>query len=93
MQSTVFRDLLRISLPLMIGSFIQTLYNLTDAYCHECDNDGIGAGKVSKGDVVVIRYVGPRGGPGMPEMLKPKLNDPVMSNMQKRFCGAEKFSV
>ena len=34
-------------------------------------NDGIGAGKVSRGDVVVIRYVGPRGGPGMPEMLKP----------------------
>ncbi|MDP2067891.1 MAG: dihydroxy-acid dehydratase [Lutibacter sp.] len=34
-------------------------------------NNGIGAGKVSKGDVVVIRYVGPRGGPGMPEMLKP----------------------
>lgn len=34
-------------------------------------NDGIGAGKVAKGDVVVIRYVGPRGGPGMPEMLKP----------------------
>jgi dihydroxy-acid dehydratase len=34
-------------------------------------NDGIRAGKVAKGDVVVIRYVGPRGGPGMPEMLKP----------------------
>lgn len=34
-------------------------------------NDGIGSGRVSKGDVVVIRYVGPRGGPGMPEMLKP----------------------
>ncbi|WP_298366281.1 dihydroxy-acid dehydratase [uncultured Lutibacter sp.] len=34
-------------------------------------NDGIGAGKVSRGDVVVIRYVGPKGGPGMPEMLKP----------------------
>ena len=34
-------------------------------------NDGIGAGKVSRGDVIVIRYVGPRGGPGMPEMLKP----------------------
>jgi len=34
-------------------------------------NDGIGAGKVSKGNVVVIRYVGPKGGPGMPEMLKP----------------------
>ena len=34
-------------------------------------NDGIGAGKVKKGDVVVIRYEGPKGGPGMPEMLKP----------------------
>jgi dihydroxy-acid dehydratase len=27
--------------------------------------------KVEEGDVVVIRYVGPKGGPGMPEMLKP----------------------
>ncbi|MFC4871096.1 dihydroxy-acid dehydratase [Negadavirga shengliensis] len=27
--------------------------------------------EVEKGDVVVIRYVGPKGGPGMPEMLKP----------------------
>ncbi|HLT06007.1 MAG TPA: dihydroxy-acid dehydratase [Cyclobacteriaceae bacterium] len=27
--------------------------------------------EVQKGDVVVIRYVGPKGGPGMPEMLKP----------------------
>ena len=34
-------------------------------------NEGISAGKVSKGDVIVIRYVGPKGGPGMPEMLKP----------------------
>ena len=34
-------------------------------------NEGIGAGKVKKGDVVVIRYEGPKGGPGMPEMLKP----------------------
>jgi len=33
--------------------------------------DGIRSGKVKAGDVVVIRYVGPRGGPGMPEMLKP----------------------
>jgi dihydroxy-acid dehydratase len=32
---------------------------------------GIRSGKVKAGDVVVIRYVGPRGGPGMPEMLKP----------------------
>jgi dihydroxy-acid dehydratase len=34
-------------------------------------NDGISAGKVEKGAVVVIRYEGPKGGPGMPEMLKP----------------------
>ncbi|MDJ0645394.1 MAG: dihydroxy-acid dehydratase [Flavobacteriaceae bacterium] len=34
-------------------------------------NDGIKAGGVEKGDVVVIRYEGPKGGPGMPEMLKP----------------------
>ena len=27
--------------------------------------------KVNKGDVIVIRYEGPKGGPGMPEMLKP----------------------
>jgi dihydroxy-acid dehydratase len=32
---------------------------------------GIASGKVKKGDVVVIRYEGPRGAPGMPEMLKP----------------------
>ncbi|BDC99555.1 dihydroxy-acid dehydratase [Persicobacter psychrovividus] len=34
-------------------------------------NDGIAKGTVKKGDVVVIRYEGPQGGPGMPEMLKP----------------------
>jgi dihydroxy-acid dehydratase len=33
--------------------------------------DGILAGAVSAGDVVVIRYEGPRGGPGMQEMLYP----------------------
>ncbi|MGV7107465.1 dihydroxy-acid dehydratase [Flavobacterium sp. U410] len=32
---------------------------------------GIADKKIEKGDVVVIRYVGPKGGPGMPEMLKP----------------------
>lgn len=32
---------------------------------------GIQSGHVRKGDVVVIRYVGPKGAPGMPEMLKP----------------------
>ena len=28
-------------------------------------------GRISKGDVIVIRYEGPKGGPGMPEMLTP----------------------
>ncbi|HWB90280.1 MAG TPA: dihydroxy-acid dehydratase [Puia sp.] len=32
---------------------------------------GINSGKIRSGDVVVIRYVGPKGAPGMPEMLKP----------------------
>ncbi|MDA7812972.1 dihydroxy-acid dehydratase [Flavobacteriaceae bacterium] len=34
-------------------------------------NNGIKNSLVKKGNVVVIRYVGPKGGPGMPEMLKP----------------------
>ncbi len=33
--------------------------------------EGILAGKVKKGNVVVIRYEGPKGGPGMVEMLSP----------------------
>ena len=33
--------------------------------------DAIQNSKVNKGEVVVIRYEGPKGGPGMPEMLKP----------------------
>ncbi len=32
---------------------------------------GINSGKIKAGDVVVIRQVGPKGAPGMPEMLKP----------------------
>lgn len=32
---------------------------------------GIEDKKIQSGDVIVIRYVGPKGGPGMPEMLKP----------------------
>ena len=34
-------------------------------------NAGIKNGEVQAGEVVVIRYEGPKGGPGMPEMLKP----------------------
>jgi dihydroxy-acid dehydratase len=32
---------------------------------------GLEQGRIQKGDVVVIRYEGPQGGPGMPEMLTP----------------------
>src|SRR3972149_4316838 len=40
----------------------------------ECEEDmlrGLERGDIQKGDVVVIRYEGPKGGPGMPEMLTP----------------------
>lgn len=33
--------------------------------------DGLKEGRIKHGDVIVIRYVGPKGAPGMPEMLKP----------------------
>ncbi|HEY0434158.1 MAG TPA: dihydroxy-acid dehydratase, partial [Chitinophagaceae bacterium] len=33
--------------------------------------NGINTGRIKAGDVVVIRHVGPKGAPGMPEMLKP----------------------
>lgn len=33
--------------------------------------ESLEAGNIEKGDVLIIRYEGPRGGPGMPEMLKP----------------------
>jgi len=60
----------------------------TEAY------EGIVAGKVKPGDVVVIRYEGPRGGPGMQEMLAPttaikamKLDDTVALVTDGRFSG------
>jgi len=40
----------------------------------DCEEDmlrGLEDGKINKGDVVIIRYEGPKGGPGMPEMLTP----------------------
>ena len=40
----------------------------------DCEDDAIAAiyaGKIAAGDVVVIRYEGPKGGPGMREMLNP----------------------
>jgi len=57
-------------------------------------NEGIGKGEVRAGEVIVIRYVGPTGGPGMPEMLKPTaaimgagLGDKVALITDGRFSG------
>lgn len=58
-------------------------------------NTGILVGKVKAGDVVVIRYEGPRGGPGMQEMLAPTaaiagrgLGESVALITDGRFSGA-----
>jgi dihydroxy-acid dehydratase len=55
---------------------------------------GILGGKVKAGDVVVVRYEGPRGGPGMQEMLSPTsaimgmgLGDKVALITDGRFSG------
>lgn len=55
----------------------------------------IRGGQINPGDVVVIRYEGPRGGPGMPEMLMPTatlvglgLGDSVSLVTDGRFSGA-----
>jgi dihydroxy-acid dehydratase len=57
--------------------------------------EGIVSGKVKAGDVVVIRYEGPKGGPGMQEMLAPTslimgmgLGDSVALITDGRFSGA-----
>jgi dihydroxy-acid dehydratase len=56
---------------------------------------GITSGKVKAGDVVVLRYEGPKGGPGMQEMLSPTslimgmgLGDSVALITDGRFSGA-----
>lgn len=44
------------------------------ARCFDSEEDmlhGLEQGKIKKGDVIIIRYEGPKGGPGMPEMLTP----------------------
>ncbi|WP_428910517.1 dihydroxy-acid dehydratase [Niallia sp. Krafla_26] len=49
-------------------------YHRGPAICFDSQEDalsGIITGKVEEGHVVVIRYEGPKGGPGMPEMLAP----------------------
>ena len=64
----------------------------------ECEDDAIAAinaGKIREGDVVVIRYEGPKGGPGMREMLNPTsaiagmgLDKSVALITDGRFSGA-----
>ncbi|WP_317971833.1 dihydroxy-acid dehydratase [Paenibacillus sp. CCS19] len=49
-------------------------YHKGPAICFDSQEDclaGIANGKIKEGHVVVIRYEGPKGGPGMPEMLAP----------------------
>lgn len=59
--------------------------------------DAILGGKIKAGDVVVIRYEGPKGGPGMPEMLAPTaaivgkgLDGSVALITDGRFSGASR---
>ena len=66
----------------------------------DCEEDAIEAilgGKIVKGDVVVIRYEGPKGGPGMREMLNPTsaiagmgLGSSVALITDGRFSGASR---
>ena len=78
----VKENMLRLSGPAVVFE------SETDAYA------GIVNGRVKKGDVVVIRYEGPRGGPGMQEMLAPTtaikgvgLGDSVALVTDGRFSG------
>lgn len=66
----------------------------------DCEEDAIDAiynGRIVKGDVVIIRYEGPKGGPGMREMLNPtsalagmKLDKDVALITDGRFSGASR---
>lgn len=68
------------------------------ARVYDCEEDAqaaINAGKINPGDVVVIRYEGPKGGPGMREMLNPTsaimgmgLGNSVALITDGRFSGA-----
>lgn len=68
------------------------------AKCFDCEEDASAAilgGKIEAGDVVVIRYEGPKGGPGMREMLTPTsalvgmgLDKSVALITDGRFSGA-----
>ncbi len=67
------------------------------ARCFDCEEDMVAAaekGEIEKGSVIVIRYEGPKGGPGMPEMLTPtsiitgaRLSEHVALVTDGRFSG------
>lgn len=68
--------------------------------CEEDAISAINAGKIVAGDVVVIRYEGPKGGPGMREMLSPTsaicgmgLGSSVALITDGRFSGASRGAV
>ena len=87
------------------GSVVKRSAVLPEMLCHEgparvfdCEEDAqaaINAGSIKPGDVVVIRYEGPKGGPGMREMLNPTsaimgmgLGNSVALITDGRFSGA-----
>ena len=89
------------------GSVVKRSAGVEEMLVHEgparvfdCEEDAIAAikgGQIKEGDVVVIRYVGPKGGPGMPEMLNPTsaiagmgLGSSVALITDGRFSGASR---
>ncbi|MBQ8563698.1 MAG: dihydroxy-acid dehydratase [Firmicutes bacterium] len=78
----------------------EMLQHTGPARVFDCEEDAIAAiyaGKIVDGDVVVIRYEGPKGGPGMREMLNPtsalagmKLDKTVALITDGRFSGASR---
>ncbi len=78
----------------------EMLVHTGPARVFDCEEDAIAAikgGKIVEGDVVVIRYEGPKGGPGMREMLNPTsaiagmgLGSSVALITDGRFSGASR---
>lgn len=76
----------------------EMIVNTGTAKVFDCEEDATAAilgGKIQKGDIVVIRYEGPKGGPGMREMLEPTsciagmgLDKDVALITDGRFSGA-----
>ncbi|MEW9080740.1 dihydroxy-acid dehydratase [Terrisporobacter glycolicus] len=78
----------------------EMLVHVGPARVFDCEEDAVAAikgGKIVAGDVVVIRYEGPKGGPGMREMLNPTsaiagmgLGESVALITDGRFSGASR---